>query len=977
MPRKAATKTPAAPKPKPKTKATPPAVRPAPHGHIRIQGARVNNLKNISCDLPLEQFIVVTGPSGSGKSSLAFDTLFAEGQRRYIESMSSYARQFLARIEKPDVDAIDHILPAIALEQKNSIKNARSTVGTATEIYDYLRILFAHLGQVRCLACGGTVKKRDAQTIVQAILKQHGDGDKLLLIAPVSALHVSPETLVRQGFIRQWQAGEVTDIQPDDTLSDAGTLAVVADRLIVRHTEAFEARLLEAVGQAMDLSTRFGAGDTNGDIQVVPPDQPEALTTYTTRFACMECGASYAEPTPDLFSFNSPLGACPTCEGYGRIIGLDLGKVIPNSDLSLKEGAIHPFTMPSNQELQQEMLRLCKKEDIPTDRPYSTLTTQQKALILNGRDYFMGVHGLFNYLESKKYKVHVRVMLAKYRGYYDCPDCAGSRLRPEALAVSLRGHSIDSLCRLSIADLRDWFAGIAWTPAEEKLAARMVEAVTDRLNTLAAMGLVYLTLSRQSRTLSGGEAQRINLSAALGCGLTDTLYVLDEPTVGLHARDTDRLIGTLQSLRSRGNTVLVVEHDPEVMLAADHLIDLGPGGGAEGGRILYEGAPAGLLKAPLSPTAQALRHRGDAAAPQALRQRKLPVSGSHTPIDILGASGHNLKRIAVSLPAGRLVCITGVSGSGKSSLIKGTLLANHEHKQGRSLQMDALPCQSIKGLEQFEDLIFIDQTPPGRSVRSNPATYVKAWDDIRTLFAAQRKAMVLGITASHFSFNAPGGRCETCEGLGTLTIDMQFMADVTVTCHDCQGRRFNPNVLQVDVDGKTIVDILRMTVDDAITFFARHAQAVVRKLQPLQQIGLGYLQLGQSTDTLSGGEAQRLKLALYLKAAIAAEEATENKKKNRKATPKYLFLFDEPTTGLHLTDIDRLVVALRQVLSAGHSVVVIEHNLDFVAHADWVIDLGPEGGAGGGHVVAEGTVADIIANPASVTGRYLKKAMQG
>ncbi len=937
---------------------------------IKITGARVNNLKNVSCDLPHDQLSVITGPSGSGKSSLAFDTLYAEGQRRYIESMSSYARQFLARIEKPDVDNIQHILPAIALEQKNSVKNARSTVGTATEIYDYLRILYASIGETRCDVCGGDVSRADPFKI-QKDLQQFPEGLKVLLLAPVQLKEFGVDELIRQGFYRIYRNGEMQELTTvKEELSSHDVVRIVIDRLIVKH-KALGARLLESIRNALLLG--------NGKIEVLTLDTGETQL-FQNEFACLNCHKTFTEPYANFFSFNSPMGACTACEGFGRIIGLDMDKVIPNKNLSLAQGAINPFTKPSYIDGYDYLAKEAKKRKVPLDKPWKDLTDSQKAFIIDGGGEFDGIRGFFDWLETKKYKVHVRVMLSKYRGYYPCPDCQGSRLRKDALNVYVQGKNILAIGEMPISELVGFFEDLRLTLTQEVIAKRLLREIKSRLDYLYHIGLTYLTLNRQFRTLSNGEAQRINLSAALGSGLTDTLYVLDEPTVGLHARDTDRLIQILRNLRDHGNTIVVVEHDPEVMLAADYIVDMGPSGGEEGGRIVYEGDPQGLLKVAYSQTARylvnptltggehlLLNEPSNGKATKANGRKKASVE-AFDGIEIRGARGNNLKNLTVRFPVNQLVCVSGVSGSGKSTLIKQTLFAAYEHSQSRSLQLDEAPHDELVGLEQFKDVLLVDQSPPGRSARSNPVTYVKAYDDIRKLFAEARRSMILGVTPGHFSFNTPGGRCETCEGLGTLTIDMQFMADVTIVCHDCQGRRFNPNVLSIEVDGKNINDVLNMTVDDAVQFFAS-SRKIASKLRPLQEIGLGYLKLGQSTATLSGGEAQRLKLASYLPSSRAYDDIALAKE-------KYLFLFDEPTTGLHMADIALLVQAFRRLLSAGHSVIVIEHNIDFIAQADYLIDMGPEGGDGGGEVVAEGTVASVMAQKASQTGVFLKKRFQ-
>ena len=933
---------------------------------IQIRGARVNTLKDVSCDLPHEQITVITGPSGSGKSSLAFDTLYAEGQRRYTESMSTYARQFLARIEKPDVDEVRHILPAIALEQKNPVTNARSTVGTATETDDDLRLLFGHIGQTRCCACGGEVTRTDPLRIREWLL-QLPEGQKVVLLAPISLKDHSPVSLLRQGFFRIFRNGDILDLASvQEELSSHETAHIVIDRLILR-PRALGTRLSESIRNALMLG--------GGRMEAFLPETGETRT-FRNAFACLTCGAEATEPFPAMFSFNNPLGACDACGGFGRIIGPDLDKVIPDTSLSLEQGAIHPFTRPAYVDGYASLAEEARKRGIPLDVPYVDLSDAQKSFVMDGGGNFEGVRGFFDWLETKKYKVHVRVLLSKYRGYTPCPECRGSRLKKDVLNVFLGDRNLPELCDMPIDTLSAFFDDLTLADAQEAIAGRVRASVQTRLRYLREIGLGYLTLNRPVRTLSSGEAQRIHLSAALGGGgLTDTLYVLDEPTVGLHARDTDRLIGTLKRLRDQGNTVVIVEHDPEVMMAADHILDMGPSGGDDGGRILFEGAPAALLDVPYSVTAQYLNH------PPAL---VLPHTGGRSSvgfepdrqeesleeeetIEIRGARGNNLKNLTVRFPLHQLACVTGVSGSGKSTLIRQTLFAGYEQSCNRLPQTDVAPHDALIGLERFRDVLLVDQSPPGRSARSNPATYMKAYDEIRKLYADTRKAMIMGITPGHFSFNTPGGRCETCEGLGTLTIDMQFMADVVITCHDCQGRRFNRNVLSIDVNGKSIHDALNLTVDEAAAFF-KNRRKIPDRLQPLRDMGLGYLKLGQSTATLSGGEAQRLKLASYLSSRLSGPAP-------KKADTPHLFLFDEPTTGLHMADIALLVRAFRWLLAAGHSVIAIEHNIDFIAHADYLLDLGPEGGAGGGGVVAEGSVADVMACESSHTGRFLKKRL--
>jgi excinuclease ABC subunit A len=907
---------------------------------IVVRGARVNNLKNVSCDIPHGQLTVITGPSGSGKSSLAFDTIYAEGQRRFMESMSSYIRQFLERLEKPDVDSIQHILPAIALEQKNGVRNARSTVGTATELNDYLRLLFATIGCTHCKRCGGEVASAEAIDLATDWAAAT-TGDKYMLLAPLDDPNI-PE-LLRRGFFRVERDGELAELTATDT--DAH-LSIVIDRWSQK--PGLKTRLLEAIQTAYHVSggVCVRVNLTTGDRQ-----------TFRQGFRCVACGEAHTPPTPHLFSYNSPLGACQTCEGFGRVMGIDESKVIPNPNVSLAQGAVHPFTTPANQTLMDDLLTEGKKRQIPLTVPYAELTKAEQQFVWQGKGSYPGIRGFFDYLETKKYKVHVRVMLAKYRGYEPCQVCGGSRLRPEALQVTINGLTIDDMNQLPISALHTFVHTMDLTAREQEKTTRLLTDIQHRLDYLLNVGLGYLTLSRPMRTLSGGEAQRIHLSSALGNALTETLYVLDEPTVGLHARDTDRLLSVLRHLRTHGNTVLMVEHDPDMILGADHAIELGPDGGASGGRVVYDGPARDLLTVGYTAMAQAMANR---ATHIPIKPAKTSIATNHQPTDIVieHATGHNLQGVNVRMPANQLVVITGVSGSGKSTLIHQTLYANYQQLHGRELLLEKTPCDALYGLEAFDDVLMIDQTPPGRSARSNAATYLGFYDDIRRLFASTRQAELLGLTSREFSFNTEGGRCDRCQGLGYETIDMQFMADVTVTCGDCQGKRFKPHVLQVawpdQSTGKTLDAVLHMTATEALTFFASDAK-LVKRIKPLVNIGLGYLTLGQSTSSLSGGEAQRLKLASYL----------------MDQQHPCLFLFDEPTTGLHLKDIQVLVQALRQLLAAGHSVVVVEHHLDFIAQADYVVDMGPEGGHGGGQVLYQGPINNFWHCENSITAACL------
>lgn len=914
-----ATKTKAKPSPKPADQSD--AGR-----AILVRGARTHNLKNITLAIPQGKFTVITGPSGSGKSSLAFDTLYAEGQRRYLESLTPYARQFFERIEKPDVDAIEHIQPAIALEQKNRIKNARSTVGTATEVDDYLRLLFAGIGVLTCPACGIAVQQETTESLTQRVLGLP-EGSKILILAPLT--QQPPERLLTLGYDRYWEAGELHEVRELADKTTPRDVAVLVDRLVVR--EGKQEAIRDSVAHALRLAEgKFW-------LVVLPEDKAKQAPEpqpFQTGYVCQGCLMGYDKPTPERFSFNHPQGACLRCEGFGRVIGLDLNKVIPNPGVSLKDGAVQPFTTPSNQELWDDLLREAKKRKIRVDVPWADLTAAEQAFVLEGGGRYEGVYGYFEWLESKKYKVHVRVQLARYRAYRECPDCHGSRLKPYASWVTLHKRTFWELQQEPLAKLLTWLNGQHWTKKEQHVGETLLRELCHRLGYLNQVGLGYLTLCRQSRTLSGGESQRVNLSVALGSPLTDTLYVLDEPTVGLHTRDTERLINVLHRLRDYGNTVVVVEHDPAVIQAADRVVDIGPAAGEHGGRVVFAGTVTELLKDSDTLTAQYMRHE---IAPQPARHQLISEKDTDW-FEIIGARGHNLKNLTVRFPKNRLVCVTGVSGSGKSTLIEDTLYTGYQQLHGRELERERADFDALAGLSDFADVVLIDQSPLGRSARSNPVTYTKAWDDIRSLFAATREARAQGLGTGFFSFNVAGGRCEACEGLGIQTIDMQFLADVTITCPECKGRRFKPVVLGIRWQGKSIVDVLEMTVAEAMTFF-KSVPKLITKLTPLMSLGLGYLRLGQSTATLSGGEAQRLKLATYLQ--------------QEKTARPVLFLFDEPTTGLHLSDVETLLEAFRALLAKGHSLVAIEHHEGFIRAADYLIELGPEGGEGGGKLVVE------------------------
>ncbi len=921
------------------------------HRTIEVTGARTHNLKGIDVTVPHRRLTVVTGVSGSGKSSLAFDTLYAEGQMRYVESLSAYSRQFLEQMERPPVDSITGLLPALALEQKNTVKNARSTVGTATEIADYLRLLFASVGETVCPGCGRRVETHTVARAVEEVLGLEAKS-RLLVVAPLWRGDRPWESLgrelQRQGFGRLWIEGRFVEVPEADEASLPDPLHVVIDRLILADPpRESRSRLAESMEAA------FKAGDGRAQVILLGEDRAErARLPFDVRFACARCGRTFPEPDPHLFSFNSAVGACPRCEGFGRVSDLDPDKIVPDPRKSIDQGALTCWQTPAYKHLHRECRKACRRAGIRTDVPYVDLSESSVRFLWEGDEAWGGIRGFFEWLETKRYKVHVRVLIARYRGYNRCPECGGRRLRPEALQVFVGGRTVADLARMPVEDLRPWFDALALEPEDEEKAAVLLREIRGRLAYLENVGLSYLTLDRQTRTLSGGESQRINLAAALGSSLTNTLYVLDEPTVGLHARDTHRLIGILEDLIRKGNTVAVVEHDPELIEAADHLIDLGPGAGEAGGEVIFQGDAAALAAGDAGETARQMRVHADRTFSPYARRPKAWIT-------LDGARQHNLKDLTVRVPLGVLACVTGVSGSGKTTLVHGCLYGPWLQHRGKPAD-DVGEVDEVRGLDQIDEIHLVDQAPIGQSTRSNPVTYVKAYGAIRRLLAETPKARVAGVQPSDFSFNVAGGRCETCKGVGTVTYDMYFMADVTVVCQECGGRRFKKKVLDVRWNGRNIDDVLDMTVDDARAHFAEH-DSITSRLKPLADVGLGYLRLGQNTATLSGGEAQRLKLASFL----------AQPKKGRQD----LFIFDEPTTGLHMADVQGLLRTFHRLVNAGHSLLVIEHNLDFITQADWVLDLGPDGGAGGGHLVAEGPPEAIAACPASPTGRFLARRL--
>jgi excinuclease ABC subunit A len=958
---------------------------------IIIRGARTHNLKNIDCDLSHGKLTVVSGVSGSGKSSLAFDTIYAEGQRRYVESLSAYARQFLERIEKPDVDLIDGLAPAIAIKQKNSTRNPRSTVATATEIYDYLRLLFARCGTAHCIVCGGVVRRDTVDEIATSILDL-GEDTRLYALFPVKPrVAAEPEAepkrrkkakipagpalpsevfkerlteLRTRGFNRLYQNGKIVEFSTPESLLDLdfgqGLYALV-DRLIVSPEN--RARIVDAA----EIGFR-----ESGEIvyETVPRDaetEPRRLR-FSQAFECKLCHRIYREPEPRLFSFNNPYGACERCQGFGNTIDFDLNLIIPDPQKTLNEGAIDPWTRPKYRSYQSELRKAALQHSIPLDTPWREMTAAQQSFVLDGHASFLGVHGFFAYLERKKYKLHVRVMLSKYRGYATCPDCKGTRLRAEARAVRINGENICEVAALTIRDANHFFEGLTLTPQQQEIAGGILVEVQQRLHFLDAVGLEYITLDRLASTLSGGESQRIQLATSLGSRLVGALYVLDEPSIGLHSRDTAKLIRILEELRDLGNTILVVEHDPDVIRAADWLVDLGPGAGELGGRILASGTVEEVERNPDSITGRYLS--GQLTIPIPTRRRE-PLREK---LVLRGARIHNLTGLDVEIPMGMLVCITGVSGSGKSTLVHDVLYPAVSHALGKNEGGD--PSQlyrELKGAERLNDIVLVDQAPIGRTPRSNPVTYIKAFDAIRELFAAQPEAQRRGYTAGHFSFNVPGGRCDVCEGDGTVTVEMQFLADVELPCEECNGTRYKSSVLEVKYKGKSIYDVLNLTIKEALRFFTGQAR-ILEKLAVLDEVGLGYVRLGQSATTLSGGEAQRIKLAAHLSLGRgAAGRATNGAAK--KAGSRVLYILDEPTTGLHFDDVSKLLTTFKRLIDAGGSLVVIEHNLDVIKSADWVIDLGPEAGAGGGRVVAAGTPEQVAQTPGSHTGYWLALAL--
>ena len=923
---------------------------------ILIKGARVNNLKNIDVEIPRNKLVVITGLSGSGKSSLAFDTLYAEGQRRYVESLSSYARQFLGRMSKPECDYIKGIPPAIAIEQKVNSRNPRSTVGTSTEIYEYLRLLYARVGHTFSPVSGREVKKHTPEDIVNCML-EHPDGTRYTVLAPIvlregRTLPQQLDTYRQEGFTRLEVNGTVTRIE-EYPPQDGDTVFLLIDRMMASHEKDAMSRLTDSAETAMY------EGDGACLLRFYQADGSTSLFRFSTKFEAD--GITFEEPTDQMFSFNSPIGACPVCEGFGRVIGIDEHLVIPNRALSVYDGAVVCWRGEKMGEWREMVIRGAEKAGFPIFTPYYELTDEQRRMLWEGTRYFEGINAFFKMLQENQYKIQYRVMLARYRGKTLCPACHGTRLKPEAGYVHVGGKSISQLVDLPITELKQFFDHLKLNAHDNQVATRILAEINSRIRFLLDVGLGYLTLNRLSNSLSGGESQRINLATSLGSSLVGSLYILDEPSIGLHSRDTDRLIRVLRQLQQLGNTVVVVEHDEEIIRAADYIIDIGPKAGRLGGEVVYQGDMKDILATGYKPQAT-----DSYTVRYLLGEETIPVPLQRRPwnnyIEIKGARENNLKGIDVRFPLNVMTVVTGVSGSGKSTLVRDIFY--------RALKRELDECSERPGefisiggdIRDLRNVEFIDQNPIGKSSRSNPVTYLKAYDDIRKLYADQPQSKQMGYTPGTFSFNSEGGRCEECKGEGTITVEMQFMADLVLECESCHGKRFKPDVLEIRFQGANIYDVLEMTVDQAIEFFTLHKQKkIAKKLQPLQDVGLGYIKLGQSSSTLSGGENQRVKLAYYLS--------------QEKADPT-MFIFDEPTTGLHFHDIRKLLEAFDALLRRGHSITIIEHNMDVIKCADYVIDLGPEGGDQGGRIVATGTPEEVAACAASYTGQFLREKLE-
>jgi len=916
---------------------------------IVIKGARVHNLKNVDVEIPRNKLTVITGVSGSGKSSLAFDTIYAEGQRRYVESLSSYARQFLERMDKPDVDFMQGISPAMAIQQKTTSSNPRSTVGTTTEIYDYVRLLFARIGTTISPISGKQVRKDTPDSIIRELFEELDEKTKFFVLFPYELREgrkpeeqfavLKEKGLTRLLDITDESIVDLTRDDPDPKKIKPETHRILIDRLAIKKDDATRSRIAESI------ETAFREGNGRCIIKIRGGKE----LRFSERFE--RDGMEFLEPTPQMFSFNNPYGACDECEGFGKVSGIDEDLVIPDHDKTIRGGAVAPFDSPKFSVYLKKFIKVAAKERIPIDVPYKNMDKESKRVLWKGKDGYPGIYGFFEDVKSQFYKVHMRVLYSRYRGYSRCPECEGYRVRKDALYVKINDLHIGEVTEMTIGHARTFFEEISLTEFEKSVAGQILYEIRKRLKYLDEVGLDYLTLDRLANTLSGGESQRISLANSLGSSLIGSLYVLDEPTIGLHPRDNDRLINILKSLRDIGNTVLVVEHDPEMMKSADNIIDIGPFAGTYGGEIVFTGTYEKLLEAK---TLTGKYLSGTTEIPIPRKRRK----GNGKSLLVEGASENNLKDIDVEFPLGKLVCVTGVSGSGKSTLVHDTLYASIKKRFGTWKEKVGRH-KNVSGTKHIEAVEMVDQSPIGRSTRSNAATYTKAFDGIRDLFANTRQSKIMGYTPGHFSFNVPGGRCEACQGEGVQKIEMQFMADIELVCEECGGTRFRKDILQVKYRGKSIHDVLEMSISDAIDFFVDE-QSIINKLQPMDDVGLGYLTLGQSATTLSGGEAQRVKLAKFL---------------SKTNTEKTLYFFDEPTTGLHFEDISKLLKSFNELVDNGHSVIIIEHNLDVMKAADWIIDIGPEGGFGGGQIVGTGTPEEIAAIDESHTGRFLREIL--
>ena len=929
------------------------------HDAITIRGARVHNLKNISLEIPRKKLIVITGVSGSGKSSLAFDTIYAEGQRRYVESLSSYARQFLERMDKPDVDLIQGMSPAMAIEQKTNTRNPRSTVGTTTEVYDYLRLLYARIGQTFCRNCGRLVTRDSVQTVLETLQREIPEDEKgtgIYITFPLvphqeESLDQAVAALKKEGFFRLVIADELIDLNDAPRLPKklpAGGIQVLVDRLIYVRGEA-NSRIADSI------ETAFASGAGRACVLVVADSR---VFQFNREFACSYCHIRYEEPDPRLFSFNNPFGACPECQGFGRAMGIDMELVIPDRSKTLREGAIQVWATPKFKDHLRALLRVAQKAKIRPDIPVGELDEREFQLLMDGFEEFVGIREFFRVIERKSYKIYYRVLLSRYRGYTICHQCEGSRLRAEALNVRVGDRKISEVVSMTIGEARAFVAGLVLTPYEAGVAKRILDELNKRLAYLDDVGIGYLTMDRLSSTLSGGESQRINLATSLGSSLVGAVYVLDEPSIGLHPRDNDRLIKILKALRDGGNTVIVVEHDADMMRASDVIVDLGPHAGEAGGEVVYNGPSSEIVRSTESLTGAYLSGKKRIPVPRVRRE------GNGLEIRLEGVREHNLKGIALGIPLNSLVCVTGVSGSGKSTLVHDVLFKGLKRALGEAAVHPGA-FTSLSGVEHISGVELVDQSPIGRTPRSNPVTYIQVFDQIRHLFAGTQAAMVRGYKPGQFSFNVPGGRCEACEGDGVVKVEMQFLADLYLTCDVCKGTRYKREILDIRYKGENIDDVLRMTVREAIRFFGQEpsGRKVARTLKILDDVGLGYVRLGQPATTLSGGEAQRIKLAAHLGSSPSDRHL--------------LFLFDEPTTGLHFDDIAKLISCFTALIEAGNSVVIIEHNLDVIKCADHVIDLGPEGGDGGGEIVGVGTPEELMRNPRSFTGVALRPFLDG